>query len=119
MVLGSIFGGIATPTESAVVGCVGAIVLTDLYRKLSWRVVEESALETVKITTMVFAILIAMNLQTSFPTPPFGFSLFYLKGVCPSEVHTVDLYRGVIPFIIIQVIVLCSIVIFPDFYGFH
>ncbi|MCB2215594.1 TRAP transporter large permease [Desulfofustis glycolicus] len=197
MVLGSIFGGIATPTESAAVGCVGAVVLAALYRKLSWQVVEESALETVKITAMVFAILIgatafsmvfvytgadylvedmltnlpgqkwtflilsmlvimalgffidfieisyivvpillpiadiiginplwfailiAMNLQTSFLTPPFGFSLFYLKGVCPPEVQTVDLYRGVIPFITIQVIVLCSIVIFPDFYGFH
>ncbi|MBE0584016.1 MAG: TRAP transporter large permease subunit, partial [Desulfofustis sp.] len=197
MVLGSIFGGIATPTESAAVGCVGAIILAALYRKLSWQVVEDSALETVKITAMVFAILIgatafsmvfvysgadylvedvltnlpgqkwtflflsmlaimalgffidfieisyivvpillpiadivglnplwfailiAMNLQTSFLTPPFGFSLFYLKGVCPPEIHTVDLYRGVIPFIVIQVLVLCSIVIFPGFYGFH
>ncbi len=196
MVLGSIFAGIATPTESAAVGCLGAMVLAALYRKLSWRVIEESALETVKITAMVFAILIgatafsmvfvysgadylvedvltnlpgqkwtflvlsmfvvmalgffidfieisyivvpilmpiaaivgldplwfailiAMNLQTSFLTPPFGFSLFYLKGVCPPEVRTVDLYRGVVPFIIIQVLVLASIIIFPGFYGF-
>lgn len=196
LVLGSIFAGIATPTESASVGCVGAICLAALYRKLSWQIIEESALETVKVTAMVFAILIgatafsmvfvysgadyivedvltnlpgqkwtfiilsmltimalgffidffeicyivvpillpiadiiginplwfailiAMNLQTSFLTPPFGFSLFYLKGVCPPEVRTVDLYRGVIPFIIIQMLVLASIVIFPGFYGF-
>jgi tripartite ATP-independent transporter DctM subunit len=196
LVLGSIFAGIATPTESAAVGSVGAIALAAMYRKLSWRIVEESALETVKITAMVFAILIgatafsmvfvysgadyiveevltnlpgqkwtflllsmlaimllgffidfieisyivvpillpiadiiglnplwfailiAMNLQTSFLTPPFGFSLFYLKGVCPPEVRTVDLYRGVVPFILIQVLVLISIVVFPGFYGF-
>jgi tripartite ATP-independent transporter DctM subunit len=196
MVLGSIFAGIATPTESAAVGSVGAMALAALYGKLSMEVVEQSALETVKITAMVFAILIgatafsmvfvysgadyivedtltnlpgqkwtflilsmlaimllgffidfieisyivvpillpiadiiglnplwfailiAMNLQTSFLTPPFGFSLFYLKGVCPPEVGTMDLYRGVIPFIIIQVMVLISIVVFPGFYGF-
>ena len=197
LVLGSIFEGIATPTESAAVGCIGAIILAGLYKKLSWQIVEESALETVKVTAMVFAILIgatafsmvfvysgadyiveevltnlpgqkwtflllsmltimalgffidffeicyivvpillpiariigldplwfailiAMNLQTSFLTPPFGFSLFYLKGVCPPEVRTVDLYNGVIPFIIIQIMVLTTIVIFPEFYGFN
>jgi len=196
LVLGSIFAGIATPTESASVGGVGAVVLAAMYRKLSWSVVEESALETVKITAMVFAILIgatafsmvfvysgadylvediltnlpgqkwtfvllsmlaimllgffidfieisyivvpillpivdiiglnplwfailiAMNLQTSFLTPPFGFSLFYLKGVCPPGVRTTDIYRGVIPFIVIQVLVLFSLVFFPGFYGF-
>jgi len=197
MVLGSIFAGIATPTESASVGCVGAMILAAMYRKLSWTVVEKSAIETVKITAMVFAILIgatafsmvfvysgadylvedvltnlpgqkwtflilsmlaimmlgffidfieisyivvpiimpiaaiigldplwfailiAMNLQTSFLTPPFGFSLFYLKGVCPPEVQTTDLYRGVVPFITIQVLVLISLVLFPGFYGFN
>ena len=196
MVLGSIFMGIATPTESASVGAVGALTLAAMYRKLSWNTVEESLQETVKITAMVFAILIgatafsmvfvysgadyivedflttlpgekwgflilsmltilalgffidfieisyivvpillpisatigidplwfailiAMNLQTSFLTPPFGFSLFYLKGVSPPEVRTVDIYRGVIPFILIQVFVLISIVLFPGFYGF-
>ena len=195
MVLGSIFAGIATPTESAAVGCVGAMVLAALYRRLTLQVVEEAALETVKISAMVFAILIgatafsmvfvysgadylvedaltnlpgqkwtfialsmvaimllgffidfieisyivvpillpiadiiglnplwfailiAMNLQTSFLTPPFGFSLFYLKGVCPPEVRTVDIYRGVIPFILIQMVVLFSLVLFPEFYG--
>lgn len=197
LVLGSIFAGIATPTESASVGGVGAMLLAAMYRKLSWQIIEEAALETVKITAMVFAILIgatafsmvfvysgadyiveetltnlpgqkwtflilsmlaimvlgffidfieisyivvpillpiadiiglnplwfailiAMNLQTSFLTPPFGFSLFYLKGVCPPEVRTVDLYQGVIPFIIIQMLVLLSIVLFPGFYGFN
>ena len=197
LVLGSIFAGIATPTESAAVGSVGAMVLAALYRKLTLKIVEDSALETVKITAMVFAILIgatafsmvfiysgadyivedvltnlpgqkwtflllsmlaimvlgffidfieisyivvpillpiasiigldplwfailiAMNLQTSFLTPPFGFSLFYLKGVSPPEVSTMDLYRGVVPFIPIQVLVLISIVVFPGYYGFN
>jgi tripartite ATP-independent transporter DctM subunit len=196
MVLGSIFVGIATPTESAAVGALGAMVLAALYRKLSWDIVIDSSQQTVMITAMVFAILIgatafsmvfvytgadlivedfmtglpgekwgflilamlsimllgffidfieisyivvpillpivyaigldpmwfailiAMNLQTSFLTPPFGFSLFYLKGVCPPEVQTLDIYRGVVPFIIIQILVLASIVIFPNFYGF-
>lgn len=197
LVLGSIFVGIATPTESASVGSVGAVVLAAMYRQLSWKIIDEAAIETVKITAMVFAILIgatafsmvfvysgadyivedaltnlpgqkwtfillsmltimvlgffidfieisyivvpillpiaeaiginplwfailiAMNLQTSFLTPPFGFSLFYLKGVCPPEVRTVDLYRGVIPFILIQIFVLFTIVAFPGFYGFE
>jgi tripartite ATP-independent transporter DctM subunit len=196
LVLGSIFEGIATPTESASVGAVGAMVLAAMYRKLNWKIVEESLHETVKITAMVFAILIgatafsmvfiysgadyiveefltnlpgekwtflllsmlaimalgffidfieisyivvpiilpiadiiglnplwfailiAMNLQTSFLTPPFGFSLFYLKGVSPPEVKTTDIYRGVLPFIIIQIAVLISIVVFPGAYGF-
>lgn len=195
LVLGSIFAGVATPTESASVGALGAMILASMYRKLSWKIVMDSCLETVKITAMVFAILIgatafsmvfvytgadgiveefmtglpgekwgflilsmlaimllgffidfieisyivvpillpisdaiginpmwfailiAMNLQTSFLTPPFGFSLFYLKGVCPPEVRTVDIYKGVMPFIIIQVMVLASIVFFPQLYG--
>ncbi len=195
MVLGSIFAGIATPTESASVGALGSMILAAMYGKLSWKIVEESCQETVKITAMVFAILIgatafsmvfvytgadyivedfmislpgdkwgfvilsmlsimvlgffidfieisyivvpillpiadtiginpmwfailiAMNLQTSFLTPPFGFSLFYLKGVCPPEVRTVDIYRGVMPFILIQLLVLASIIIFPGIYG--
>ncbi|WP_031480581.1 TRAP transporter large permease [Maridesulfovibrio frigidus] len=195
MVLGSIFMGVATPTESASVGALGAMVLAAMFKRLSWDVVIDSSLETVKITAMVFAILIgatafsmvfvytgadymveefmmglpgekwgflilsmsaimvlgffidfieisyivvpillpiaeaiginplwyailiAMNLQTSFLSPPFGFSLFYLKGVCPPEVRTTDIYRGVVPFIIIQLLVLASIVIFPAIYG--
>ncbi len=65
-----------------------------------------------------FAILIAMNLQTSFLTPPFGFSLFYLKGgVAPPEVRTTDIYKGIIPFILIQILVLALIVIFPEWFG--
>ena len=195
-VLGSIFYGIATPTESSAIGGVGAILLALLYGQCSWKVLWESSRETVKVTSMVFAIfigatafsmvfsytggeeiieelmfslpgekwgfliismlvililgffidfveisfivvpmlypiadmmginltwfaiLIAMNLQTSFLTPPFGFSLFYLKGVTPPEVKTMDIYKGVIPFIILQLMVLSSIVIFPGFYGF-
>ncbi len=65
-----------------------------------------------------FAILIAMNLQTSFLTPPFGFSLFYLKGVAPKSIQTTDIYKGVMPFIIIQVTILVSLIAFPQWYGF-
>lgn len=195
VVLGSIFAGVATPTESASVGAVGALFLAMLYKKFSITLMLESAKETVKITAMVFAILIgatafslvfvytgadsiveefmttlpgekwgfivlsmliilllgffidfieisyivvpillpiaevlginpiwfavliAMNLQTSFLTPPFGFSLFYLKGVA-KNIKTTQIYKGVIPFILIQVLVLISLVVFPEFYGF-
>ena len=195
IVLGSIFAGIATPTESASVGAVGALLLSVLYKEYNIKLMMDSARETVKITAMVFAILIgatafsmvfvysgadeiveafmtslpgdkwgflilsmliilflgffidfieisyivvpillpiaetigidpiwfailiAMNLQTSFLTPPFGFSLFYLKGVA-KDIKTVEIYKGVIPFILIQIVVLATIVIFPSFYGF-
>ncbi|USD61587.1 TRAP transporter large permease subunit [Vibrio sp. SCSIO 43140] len=195
VVLGSIFAGIATPTESAALGGAGAIVLSLVYRQFSWSMLYDASKETVKVTAMVFAILlgatafsmaftytggdmlveewmlelpgekwgfliitmvvililgffidfveicfiivpmiapvaelmginmtwfailIAMNLQTSFLTPPFGFSLFYLKGVAPNGVTTRDIYRGVMPFIAIQIVVLASILMFPEFYG--
>ena len=197
LVLGSIFAGIATPTESASVGSIGALILAAGYKKLSFKMVKEASLGTIKITAMVFAILIgatafsmvfvysgadditaqfmthlpgakwgflilsmlaimflgffidfieisyivvpillpiahtigldplwfailiALNLQTSFLTPPFGFSLFYLKGVAPPNVKTTDIYQGVIPFISLQILVLISVVLFPGFYGFH
>lgn len=195
VVLGSIFAGIATPTESAALGGAGSIVLALLYRQFSWEMLYESAQETVKVTAMVFAILlgatafsmafvytggdylveewmtslpgdkwgflivtmlvilvlgffidfieicfiivpilvpvaelmginmmwfgilIAMNLQTSFLTPPFGFSLFYLKGVAPNGITTRDIYKGVFPFILIQIAVLISLLLVPEFYG--
>ena len=69
------------------------------------------------IAPLWFAILIAMNLQTSFLTPPFGFSLFYLKGVAPAHVKTTDIYRGVMPFIAMQAAVVISILLFPEWYG--
>jgi len=59
-------------------------------------------------------ILMALNLQTSFLTPPFGFALFYLRGVAPREVSTGQIYRGAIPFIIIQVIALLMLALFPE-----
>jgi tripartite ATP-independent transporter DctM subunit len=196
LVLGSIFAGIATATESASVGAIGAIVLAFFYGKLSFKLIEEASLDAVKITSMVFAILIgatafsmvftysgadgiiedfltslphakmlfiflvmaiifflgffidfieisyivipillpvasdlginpiwfailiAMNLQSSFLTPPFGFSLFYLRGVAPKEVTTIDIYKGVIPFILIQMSVLAGMVFFPHIFGF-
>jgi TRAP-type mannitol/chloroaromatic compound transport system permease large subunit len=62
-------------------------------------------------------VLIAMNLQTSFLTPPFGFSLFYLKGVAPPSVRTLDIYRGVVPFILMQVAVVISLLVMPGLYG--
>ncbi len=195
-VLGSIFSGIATPTESASIGAVGSLLLALFYQRLNWDIVYQSSVETIKVTSMVFAILvgatafsmvftysggdhvvetfihslpakemnfilismgiililgffidfveisliivpifypialslgidmqwfailIAMNLQASFLTPPFGFSLFYLKGVAPKSIETTDIYKGVTPFIVIQVSVLLSLIIFPEWYGF-
>jgi tripartite ATP-independent transporter DctM subunit len=196
MVLGSIFEGIATPTESSALGGIGALVLAALYRQFSLNMLWESARETVLVTAMVFAILlgatafsmtfsytggdtlleqwltqlpgekwgfliltmliililgffidfveisfiivpvlapisvslgidpvwfailIAMNLQTSFLTPPFGFSLFYLKGVAPPSVRTIDIYRGVTPFILLQLSVLLLLLLLPQWFGF-
>jgi tripartite ATP-independent transporter DctM subunit len=60
-----------------------------------------------------FGVMLGMNLQTSFLTPPFGFALFYLRGVAPREVSTADIYRSVIPFVLIQVLGLLAIVLFP------
>jgi tripartite ATP-independent transporter DctM subunit len=180
-VLGSILAGIATPTEAASVGSIGAMVLAALRWKLSFRVVREAAVATATITSMIFVILfgaavfsivfrlmggdnlvhqflinmpggalgatiivmaimfvlgfildtfeiifivipitapvlltlgvdpiwlgvaVGVNLQTSFLTPPFGFSLFYLRGVAPARVSTGMIYRGVLPFVILQV----------------
>ena len=59
-------------------------------------------------------ILIAINLQTSFLTPPFGFAIFYLKSVIPKEINTLEIYKGVIPFILIQVITIIIIVLYPE-----
>jgi TRAP-type mannitol/chloroaromatic compound transport system permease large subunit len=61
-----------------------------------------------------FAILIAINLQTSFLTPPFGFAIFYLKSVIPKDINTIDIYRGVIPFILIQLITMLLIIVVPE-----
>ena len=61
-----------------------------------------------------FAILLAVNLQTSFLTPPFGFALFYMKGVAPPEVKIQDIYRGIVPFVMLQLIGLGLVMAFPD-----
>ena len=195
-VLGSIFAGIASPTEAAAVGALGATILTlgnPAKRKtLNLNVFREVMRETTHLTSMVFIILVgatafslvfrglegdrqlvalitesqlnphtfllivmvgvfiagffidfieiififvpvvapifqkfgidliwvgillAMNLQTSFLSPPFGFSLFYLKGVAPPSVKTSHLYRGIVPFIVIQLIVLALVILFPE-----
>ena len=60
-----------------------------------------------------YGVILGANLQTSFLTPPFGFALFYLRGVAPLEITTGDIYRGVIPFILLQLVVLVLIIIFP------
>ncbi|MFW6092352.1 MAG: TRAP transporter large permease [Pseudomonadota bacterium] len=190
-VLGSILGGLATPTEAAGVGAAGAIALAAGYRALSWPVLNEACISTLKTTAMVFFILIgaslfalvfrgyggdalvhdlfadmpgglwgalaltmimifllgfmldfieivfvvvpivapvllamgadpvwlgvllAINLQTSFLTPPFGFALFYLRGVAPPEIATTDIYRGVVPFIALQIVLLALVLAWP------
>jgi TRAP-type mannitol/chloroaromatic compound transport system permease large subunit len=66
------------------------------------------------IDLLWIGILIAMNLQTSFLTPPFGFSLFYLKGVAPPEITTTQIYKGIIPFVAIQLICVLIVVFWPE-----
>jgi tripartite ATP-independent transporter DctM subunit len=190
-VLGSILGGKATPTEAAGVGAMGALLLAVLRRQLGYSRLQEIMYSTLRISSMVFMILIgasifslvfrgyggdvavhtmleslpggvigavlvvmlvmfllgfvldfieitfvvvpivgpvllamgldpvwlgimiAINLQTSFLTPPFGFALFYLRGVAPPEVSTGQIYRGVIPFVAIQLFMLLLLAIFP------
>jgi len=192
LVLGSILGGFATPTEAAGVGAMGALVLALVQGQLSLSKLQEVMLNTTKVTAMVFLILIgasifslvfrgfggeeliadifsqlpggtfaavllvmvvifllgfildfieitfvvvplvapvllamgldpiwlgimlAVNLQTSFLTPPFGFALFYLRGVAPPQVLTTDIYRGVLPFIVIQLLLLIALAIWPN-----
>jgi tripartite ATP-independent transporter DctM subunit len=191
-VLGSIFAGIASPTEAAALGAFGATLLTIFRKRFRLDILKAVMLKTTSITSMAFmilvgatafslvfrgmhgdiiladwilnsnlephhflaivmfvifilgffidfieitfivvpvvapilisyhfsllwiGILIAMNLQTSFLTPPFGFSLFYLKGVAPKEVTTNYIYRGVIPYVIIQLIGLAIVIAWPD-----
>jgi tripartite ATP-independent transporter DctM subunit len=191
-VLGSILKGIATPTEAAAVGAVGAMLLALFAGHLNRATLADVVYRTTRVTAMVFMILlgaslfslvfrgfggdeliadfltalpggaltamvlvmlvmfllgfvldfieitfvvvpivgpvlmamglnpiwlgimIALNLQTSFLTPPFGFSLFYLRGVCPEEVPTAAIYRGVMPFIAIQLAVLCLLALWPQ-----
>ena len=191
-VLGSIFMGIATPTESASVGAAGAAILALFRNELNLKNISGAAITTVKMSSFVFiiligasmfslvfrgfegddmisnfltnlpggeygalfvvmvtifllgffldyieiifviiplvgpgliangadplwlGILISLNLQTSFLTPPFGFSLFFLRGVAPKSVRTINIYRGVIPFIFIQVIAIILVFVFPQ-----
>jgi tripartite ATP-independent transporter DctM subunit len=191
-VMGTILAGIATPTEAAALGCIGALVLAICSRKLNWKVVSESCVSTARTTAMImalflggkffsvvflsmgggdvvadtllgmdvspyvvftimmavvffmgmfidwaaillvvvpiftpiameldfnplwFAMMICINLQTSFLTPPFGYSLFYFKGVAPPEYTIGDVYRGIIPFVAIQVFALAVLMIFPE-----
>ena len=196
LVLGSIFFGLASPTEAGAVGSLGAMILAFVNQKLSWSALKQVCDATMRITSMVIFILIGStafslvfrglngdelitemlsnlpggeigfllvnmlvvfvlgffidffeiafivipifldaarvlgidlvwygvilgaNLQTSFLTPPFGFALFYLRGVAPPEVKTEDIYRGVIPFIILQLLVLAAIIAFPSLVTF-
>ena len=72
------------------------------------------ALGIVEQEMVWFGVMIAMNLQTSFLTPPFGFSLFYLRGVAPPSISTMQIYRGALPFIAIQLIGLTLVILFPE-----
>ena len=191
VVLGSIIGGIATPTEAAGVGALGALIIAVINGNANLELIKATSYKAATVTTMIFSILIgasifslifrgvggdllvdqifemmpggkytalffilfaiflfgfildfieicyviiplvappllmmgfdpvwlgiliAINLQTSFLTPPFGFSLFYLRGVADASIKTTDIYRGVIPFIIIQILVLLFVIVFP------
>ena len=191
-VLGSIFTGIATPTEASGVGAFLAFLMVLAYRRFTWRGLYEAVLATAKITSMViillcgatcftgvflgigggdvvtsfllgmglgkwgtyavmmlivlilgmfidwigivlicfplflpiakefgfnklwFVMMIAVNLQASFLTPPFGYALFYLKGVAPPEVTIEDIYKGIIPFVVLMIIGLVICTLFPQ-----
>ena len=190
LVLGAIITGIASPTESAAIGCLGAIVLAFGNRCLNFKTLLEAAIDASKLSSMVFAILIgatafslvfktmggdflireifetdsgkftflitsmliifvlgffldfieicfilvpillpvsalfeidplwfailiAINLQTSFLTPPFGFSIFYLKAAAKNAITTQEIYRGVIPFVALQLCTLFLVIAFP------
>lgn len=190
-VLGSIITGIASPTEAAGIGALGAIIIALIHKKLNLEILKESTTQSAFISSMVFLILIgasifslvfrglggeeliteifnaipgglfgsmllvmllvfvlgfildfieitfivvpivgpilmamgadplwlgvmlAINLQTSFLTPPFGFALFYLRSVTPETISTESMYKGVFPFILIQILVLCLVAYFP------
>ncbi|MCP3958604.1 MAG: TRAP transporter large permease subunit [bacterium] len=192
LVLGSIFAGVATPTEAGALGAAGAMLLALFHRRLSLKALRATMDETTKLTSMVvflligstafalvfrglggddwikhlltslpgevvgflivanlaifilgffidffeiafiiipllapaaldlgipmvwFGVMVAVNLQTSFLTPPFGFALFYLRGVTPREIRTEQIYRGALPFIAIQLIGLVLIILFPE-----
>jgi len=191
-VLGSIFYGIASPTESAAFGAIGALILAIMHRRLSQEKLQEAMQQTTRYTSMVFliligatafglvfrgmggdlivhelltslpggmwgfmavsmllifvlgffldfieicfivvpilapialfynidllwfAVLIAVNLQTSFLTPPFGFSLFYLKAVVPETIKISHIYRGITPFVLIQIAAISLLITFPQ-----
>lgn len=191
-VLGSIFAGIASPTEAAAIGAMGSTLLTIIRKRFTLNTLKEVMTKTMTLTSMAFiilvgastfslvfrgmhgdtylanlitgsnlnpnhflaivmliifvagffidfieitfiivpvvapifihlnidllwiGILIAVNLQTSFLTPPFGFSLFYLKGVAPQGVTTTQIYKGIIPYVAIQLIGLLLIILFPE-----
>ncbi|SFV55378.1 TRAP dicarboxylate transporter, DctM subunit, unknown substrate 6 [hydrothermal vent metagenome] len=192
MVLGSIFTGIASPTESAAIGVIGAFILAWSNKSFNFALIRYASIETIKLTSMIFmiligatafslvfnelgggdmalkffsedlgdkmsfilismivifvlgffidfieiafvvvpilvpivhsfgidpiwfAILIALNLQASFLTPPFGFALFYLKGSAGDTITTIDIYKGVLPFILLQLVALSIIILFPN-----
>jgi tripartite ATP-independent transporter DctM subunit len=191
-VLGSIFFGLATPTEAGAVGAVGACVLASLNRRLNWNLLRDSAHSTAVVTTLVimilfgsslfslvfdalggktyitdllvnlpggyiafmvasniiifilgvflefieicfiaipllvpaaqalgidlvwFGVVMAINLQTAFISPPVGFSLFYLQSVAPKEVSTLEIHKSAIPFMVLQFVVLLLVIIFPQ-----
>jgi len=192
LVLGSIFAGIATPTEAGALGALGAVVLAALNRRLTREALRGALDHTTRLTSMVvflligstafslvfrglygdvwiedlltnlpggrigflvvanlvifvlgffidffeiafiiipllapaaallgidlvwFGVMIGVNMQTSFLTPPFGFALFYLRGVAPAEVTTGQIYRGAVPFIAVQLVGLLLIILFPE-----
>lgn len=196
LVLGSIFFGIATPTEAGAVGSLGAIALAAANRQLSWTSLQQVCDVTLRISSMVifilfgstafslvfrglngdqfmfdvlanlpggevgflvvsmtvvfilgffidffeiafivvplfvpvaqqlgldlvwYGVVLGANLQTSFLTPPFGFALFYLRSVAPPEVTTGDIYRGAVPFVLLQLLVMLLIIVFPGLVSF-
>jgi TRAP-type mannitol/chloroaromatic compound transport system permease large subunit len=73
------------------------------------------ALITLGADPLWLGVLVGLNLQTSFLTPPFGFTLFYLRGVAPPSVRTFDIYAGIIPFVLMQFAIIAAVWVFPEF----
>lgn len=192
LVLGTIFLGVATPTEAGAMGAVGAMVLAALHKRLSWKLVSEGMASTMRLTAMVvfilvgstvftlvfqgvdggvwiehmltsitggdpvtfliivnifvfflaffldffeiafiiipllapvavklgidliwFGVLLCVNMQTSFMHPPFGFALFYLRGIAPKEIKSSDIYLGAIPWLVLQLMLVAILIFWP------
>ena len=114
--------GLLTSIPGGVIGAVIAVMITMFILGFFLDFIEITFVVVPIVAPILFkmgidpiwlGVMMAINLQTSFLTPPFGFALFYLRGVAPDSIKTIDIYKGVIPFIFIQIMMLLLLSIFP------